>query len=670
MNSPFQAVQYYPEFPFPHRLRDPTSRLSWRDSSFLTAMAQNQSAQSDFSSQDVFNQLFDMLDQSAIHSVQPIELNFTDSPTDGSTGNTIQISMDCITMHEPDETVSSQYTNLGLLNNMENIQSSSTSTSPYNNDHAQNNVTAPSPYAQPSSTFDALSPSPAIPSNTDYAGPHSFDVSFQQSSTAKSATWTYSTDLKKLYCQIAKTCPIQIKVLTPPPQGAVIRAMPVYKKAEHVTEVVKRCPNHELSREFNDGQIAPPSHLIRVEGNNHAQYLEDSITGRQSVLVPYEPPQVGTEFTTILYNFMCNSSCVGGMNRRPILIIVTLETRDGQVLGRRCFEARICACPGRDRKADEDSIRKQHVTDASKSSEGTKRRYRQVSHGIQMSTIKKRRSTDEEVFCLPIKGREIYEILVKIKESLELMQFLPQHTIESYRQQQQNLLQKQTSMPSQPSFGSTSPTPGKVNKLPSVSQLINPQQRNTLTPSSMTGGLTDMTPMMAPHIPMNADMSSLSPTHALQPQLPLVPSSHCTPPPPYPMDSSIASFLVRLGCAGCLDYFTAQGLSNIYQIENYNLEDLCRLKIPTEFQNIIWRGIMEHRQAMDFSPPPHIVRTTSGASTVSVGAAEARGERVIDAVRFTLRQTISFPPRDEWSDFSFDLDSRRNKQQRIKEEGE
>lgn len=92
--------------------------------------------------------------------------------------------------------------------------------------------------------------------------------------------------------------------------------MPVYKKAEHVTEVVKRCPNHELSREFNDGQfspnrrlafrrsppvahvvslsgqMAPPSHLIRVEGNNHAQYVEDSITGRQSVLVPYEPPQV------------------------------------------------------------------------------------------------------------------------------------------------------------------------------------------------------------------------------------------------------------------------------------------------------------------------------------------------------------------------------------------
>uniref|UniRef100_A0A8C1P428 Tumor protein 63 (p63) n=2 Tax=Cyprinus carpio TaxID=7962 RepID=A0A8C1P428_CYPCA len=549
-----------------------------------------------------------------------------------------------------------RYTSLGLLNSMDQ-NGGSTSTSPYNNDHAQNNVTAPSPYAQPSSTFEALSPSPAIPSNTDYAGPHTFDVSFQQSSTAKSATWTYSTELKKLYCQIAKTCPIQIKVLTNPPQGAVLRAMPVYKKAEHVTEVVKRCPNHELSREFNDGQIAPPSHLIRVEGNSHAQYVEDSITGRQSVLVPYEPPQVGTEFTTVLYNFMCNSSCVGGMNRRPILIIVTLETRDGQVLGRRCFEARICACPGRDRKADEDSIRKQHVSDGTKSSEA----FRQASHLSQLNSIKKRRSTDEEVFCLPIKGREIYEILVKIKESLELMQFLPQQTIESYRQQQQNLLQKQNSLPPQPAFGSSSPTLCK-NKLPSVSLLQSqPFPLRSVTP-----------PMMGGPVHMNTDMNALSPTNPLQPQLQMVPSSHCTPPPPYPMDNSISSFLLRLGCSACLDYFTAQGLTNIYQIENYNLEDLSRLKIPTEFQHIIWKGIMEYRQTMEFSAPPHILRTSSGTSTVSVGPTEARGERVIDAVRFTLRQTISFPPRDDWTDFSFDLapDSRRNKQQRIKEEGE
>lgn len=53
-------------------------------------------------------------------------------------------------------------------------------------------------------------------------------------------------------------------------------------------------------------------------------------------------------------------------------------------------------------------------------------------------------------FSLPVvqvRGRETYEMLLKIKESLELMQYLPQHTIETYRQQQQqqhqHLLQKQ-----------------------------------------------------------------------------------------------------------------------------------------------------------------------------------------------------------------------------------
>ncbi|XP_047588828.1 tumor protein 63 isoform X7 [Lutra lutra] len=486
------TLQYCPD-PYIQRFVETPAHFSWKESYYRSTMSQSTQT-NEFLSPEVFQHIWDFLEQ-PICSVQPIDLNFVDEPSENGTRNKIEISMDCIRMQDSDlsDPMWPQYTNLGLLNSMDQqIQNGSSSTSPYNTDHAQNSVTAPSPYAQPSSTFDALSPSPAIPSNTDYPGPHSFDVSFQQSSTAKSATWTYSTELKKLYCQIAKTCPIQIKVMTPPPQGAVIRAMPVYKKAEHVTEVVKRCPNHELSREFNEGQIAPPSHLIRVEGNSHAQYVEDPITGRQSVLVPYEPPQVGTEFTTVLYNFMCNSSCVGGMNRRPILIIVTLETRDGQVLGRRCFEARICACPGRDRKADEDSIRKQQVSDSAKNGDGTKRPFRQNTHGIQMTSIKKRRSPDDELLYLPVRGRETYEMLLKIKESLELMQYLPQHTIETYRQQQQqqhqHLLQKQTSMQSQSTYGNSSPPLNKMNsmnKLPSVSQLINPQQRNALTPTTI-----------------------------------------------------------------------------------------------------------------------------------------------------------------------------------------
>ncbi|KAK2496313.1 LOW QUALITY PROTEIN: hypothetical protein MC885_021433 [Smutsia gigantea] len=299
-------------------------------------------------------------------------------------------------------------------------------------------------------------------------------MSFQQSSAAKSATWTYSTELKKLYCQTAKTCPIQIKVTTPP-QGATIRAMPVYEKAEHVTEVVKRCPSHKLGCEFNEGQIAHASHLIRVEGNSHAQYAEDAITGRQSVLVPHEPPQVGTEFTTVLYNFMCDSRCVGGMNRHPILIIVTLETRDGQVLGSHCFEARFCACPERDRKADEDSIREQQVPDSTKNGDGVTCPFN--ARGLRMTSIKKRRSPDDELLYLLGRGQDTYEMRLKTRESLELMQFLPLRTIEICRRRQQHVLQKQTSMQSRSLYGNSSPPLNNMNgmnELPSVSQLTSP----------------------------------------------------------------------------------------------------------------------------------------------------------------------------------------------------
>ncbi|XP_030364027.1 tumor protein p73 isoform X2 [Strigops habroptila] len=520
---------------------------------------------------------------------------YFDLPPSNHTGsnevsNRTEVTMDVFQMRSMNDSVMSQF---NLLNNSmdQSIGSRAASTSPYSSEHTSN-VPTHSPYSQPSSTFDAMSPAPVIPSNTDYPGPHHFEVTFQQSSTAKSATWTYSPLLKKLYCQIAKTCPIQIKVSTPPPPGTIIRAMPVYKKAEHVTEVVKRCPNHELGRDFNDGQAAPASHLIRVEGNNLSQYVDDPVTGRQSVMVPYEPPQVGTEFTTILYNFMCNSSCVGGMNRRPILIIITLETRDGQVLGRRSFEGRICACPGRDRKADEDHYREQQALNESAAKNGStnKRTFKQSPQGIPAlgAGIKKRRHGEEEMYYVPVRGRENFEILMKIKESLELVELVPQQLVDSYRQQQQQLLQR----PPRPASHPWSP---------------HAAQRGD---------------EWGPRVPVHGVRITLHPPAALQPR-------------PQPR------------------------------------QDLGALKIPEQYRMVIWRGLQELKQSHDYGAQ-QLLRSSSNASTISIGSSgELQRQRVMEAVHFRVRHTITIPNRgaaDDWADFGFDLPDCKSRKQSIKEE--
>ncbi|XP_072464746.1 tumor protein p73 isoform X4 [Notamacropus eugenii] len=484
----------------------------------------------------------------------------------------------------------------------------------------------------------------------------------------------YSPLLKKLYCQIAKTCPIQIKVSTPPPPGTVIRAMPVYKKAEHVTEVVKRCPNHELGRDFNEGQSAPASHLIRVEGSNLSQYVDDPVTGRQSVMVPYEPPQVGTEFTTILYNFMCNSSCVGGMNRRPILIIITLETRDGQVLGRRSFEGRICACPGRDRKADEDHYREQQALNesAAKNGNASKRTFKQSPPAIPalVTNVKKRRHGDEEIYYMPVRGRENFEILMKIKESLELMELVPQQLVDSYRQQQQQLLQRPSHLQSPSSYGPVlSPmnkVHGGINKLPSVNQLVGqPQQHGS------TGGpnLGPMGPgMLNSHSHPMQSNGEMNGGHTSQS---MVSGSHCTPPPPYNADPSLVSFLTGLGCPNCIEYFTSQGLQNIYHLQNLTIEDLGALKIPDQYRMTIWRGLQELKQSHDYGAQ-QLIRSSSNASTISIGSSgELQRQRVMEAVHFRVRHTITIPNRsgaDEWADFGFDLPDCKSRKQSIKEE--
>ena len=68
---------------------------------------------------------------------------------------------------------------------------------------------------------------------------------------------------------------------------------------------------------------------------------------------------VAGDWTLVVYRFMCNSSCVGNLCRRSVNAIFTLESSEGDILGRRVVGLCICACPGRDRDAKETAANKE-----------------------------------------------------------------------------------------------------------------------------------------------------------------------------------------------------------------------------------------------------------------------------------------------------------------------
>ena len=88
-------------------------------------------------------------------------------------------------------------------------------------------------------------------------------------------------------------------------------------------------------------------------------YDEDPITKRLSVMIPVRQPHFGSTSFSAPIRFMCLGSDTGGINRKPVKLIFTLEHGTGNVIGRQSLEVRICSCPKRDMKQEEDKANPQ-----------------------------------------------------------------------------------------------------------------------------------------------------------------------------------------------------------------------------------------------------------------------------------------------------------------------
>eukprot|EP00058_Branchiostoma_floridae_P013282 XP_002598770.1 hypothetical protein BRAFLDRAFT_74551 [Branchiostoma floridae] len=312
-----------------------------------------------------------------------------------------------------------------------------------------------------------------VPSTTVYPGPYSFQVAFPPQTLkpkSKKLAWTWSEPCKMLYADFNKICPFNFKTVRPPPAGCLIRAMPVYLKHEHIGLPVKRCPTHR-ENDFNNAD--PPAHFLHCQGKA-VEYREDPTTGRHSVIIPYEHPQAGTEWSTVLYKFMCCGRDI------CLLFVYFLCYSGGAVLGRQAVNIKICSCPGRDREQDEDALLPQPAP-------GSKKRLMTDSKTSQ----KKRKKTsvtsssngvahDGEVFNVhwQIRGRKNYETLLRVKEALEV-----QHRCETDPQVTALLRTEEEQPEQQQPRPPTEPTPDNppANQSPAVTrQAQSTQVRYTL----------------------------------------------------------------------------------------------------------------------------------------------------------------------------------------------
>lgn len=250
-----------------------------------------------------------------------------------------------------------------------------------------------------------------LPAHNDWEGEYDFNVKIEEKErTVKSPMWMMSHIMQKLYTNINKPVPFEVRMhRRPPGVNFNVRATLIFSEQQYMRMNVIRCPNHAAPSDPSNHDFPYPEHVVRCD-HPGAKY-ESHPSGRLSVIVPLDNLQDGMEFTPILLRFMCLGSCVGGINRKFISLILGLEDMSGRTVGRRVIHVRVCACPTRDIKTDELQYQ----------NKGIKRKG--TTGLVEKKVLTKKTKTkepklepaddddDDQIYYLPVRGRKLYNYL-------------------------------------------------------------------------------------------------------------------------------------------------------------------------------------------------------------------------------------------------------------------
>ncbi|XP_055904355.1 cellular tumor antigen p53 isoform X2 [Eupeodes corollae] len=167
--------------------------------------------------------------------------------------------------------------------------------------------------------------------------------------------WFYSKDSNKVYIKLNEK--FEVEVLYKPRSAhekIFVRSMMVFNS--QLSEPVVRCENH--SSKDKDVEKNIKHSVLRCENPNviyQGTVEGKNISDRLSVRIPLgcvQPNEDDFVKQTVALKFVCQNSCV---SRRETSIIFYLENANGEILAKRITNVKICSCPKRDMRKDEES---------------------------------------------------------------------------------------------------------------------------------------------------------------------------------------------------------------------------------------------------------------------------------------------------------------------------